>query len=77
MFSILIVAVKSIMQSVVMLYIVMLIVFKENVVTLCVVMLSVIMLSVMINACREIGWLLSFVYIFGRVAYQCCKLTPK
>jgi hypothetical protein len=24
------------------------------------------------NVCREIGWLLSFVYTFGRVACQCC-----
>jgi hypothetical protein len=24
------------------------------------------------NVCREIGWLLSFVYTFGRVAHQCC-----
>jgi hypothetical protein len=25
-----------------------------------------------INVCREIGWLLSFVYSFGQLAYQCC-----
>jgi hypothetical protein len=25
-----------------------------------------------INVCREIGWLLSFVYSFGWVAHQCC-----
>jgi hypothetical protein len=24
------------------------------------------------NVCREIGWLFSFVYIFGQVAHQCC-----
>jgi hypothetical protein len=30
-----------------------------------------------INVCREKGSLLSFVYIFGWVAHQCCWLPPK
>ncbi len=29
------------------------------------------------NVCREIGLLLSFVYIFGWVACRCCLLPPK
>ncbi len=31
-----------------------------------------LVLPMSVNVCREIGWLFSFVYIFGRVACQCC-----
>jgi hypothetical protein len=33
--------------------------------------------STLLNLCREIGLLLSFVYLFGQVAHWCCYLAPR